>query len=510
MYNILRFLALFKGYTVKISKHMLCLCQANLLILLLVSAFKTTMRKLFYFLLIYILFSFQAYCQKYANNWYFGNLAGINFSGPLPVALTNSTMITDEGSASISDAGGNLLIYTDGVTVFNRNGAIMPNGTGLKGHFSSTQSALIVPKPGSPDRYFLFTADAGEYVDIPNDGIHFSEIDMTLNGGLGDIIPSTKNTTLLATDATEKLCAVKHGNGNDVWIIVHGWNNNTFYAYLVNSNGVNTTPVISQSGSVHSGNADNSIGQMKCSPQGNKLALAVRISGFFELFDFDNTTGVLSNPLTLQIPQFISAYGVEFSPDGSRLYVSTADFHTLYQYNLLAGSPTAIINSLLSIANLSATYGGSMQLAPDGKIYIALNSGLSGGPYLGKINLPNVLGTGCNYTNSGVYLGGGTCFFGLPNFISNYLLPTTMNENNFKNYVDVYYDEQSKSLKINFESDNLENTKVKLMDITGKEITSATLKNKNTEVFLPLIKTGIYILELSNNVTIFNKRINIW
>ena len=77
-------------------------------------------------------------------NWYFGNRAGVNFSSGAPVALTNGQIVTTEGCATISDATGNLLFYTDGVSVWNRNHAVMANGAGLFGHASSTQSAIIV------------------------------------------------------------------------------------------------------------------------------------------------------------------------------------------------------------------------------------------------------------------------------------------------------------------------------------------------------------------------------
>ncbi|MEP7170583.1 MAG: hypothetical protein ABI855_14530, partial [Bacteroidota bacterium] len=304
-----------------------------------------------YILIVFVFFFVKTIAQQQAYHWYFGNHAGIDFSSGSALAVNNGALLTDEGCSSISDAVGNLLFYTNGVLVYNNLHQLMPNGTGLLGHISSTQSSLIVQKPGTTDHYFIFTSDAGEYVAPPNDGIHFSEVDMSLNSGNGDVIASTKNTPLLGT-ATEKLCGTLHSNGTDIWVMAHGWNDSTFYAYLVTNAGVNTTAVTSTSGSIHGGSDDNTIGQMKFSPQGNKLALAVRISGFFELFDFDNSTGIISNPVLLQIPQFLSAYGVEFSPDGSRLYVCTDSFTSLYQYDLSSGNATTIINSLLTVGTV--------------------------------------------------------------------------------------------------------------------------------------------------------------
>ena len=99
--------------------------------------------------LLLLLFGNELYCQLESNNWYFGNFAGVTFSNGSPVALTNGALITTEGVATISDGAGNLLLYTDGVTVYNRNHVTMTNGTGLFGDASSTQSAIIVKQPGN-------------------------------------------------------------------------------------------------------------------------------------------------------------------------------------------------------------------------------------------------------------------------------------------------------------------------------------------------------------------------
>ncbi len=143
-----------------------------------------------------------AFTQEEANTWYFGRNAGIDFSSGNPVALTNGQLNTFEGSSTISDKNGNLLFYSDGATVWNRNHIIMPNGTGLLGNSSSSQSALIVPNPTISNIYYLFTVDAQEN---NTNGVNYSIIDMNLDNGDGDI--STKNIPLI-NSATEKITAV--------------------------------------------------------------------------------------------------------------------------------------------------------------------------------------------------------------------------------------------------------------------------------------------------------------
>ena len=134
--------------------------------------------------------SISLFSQNEANYWFFGENVGLNFNSNPPADITGS-LSTDEGSASISDSNGVLQFYSDGSTVFTRSGTVMPNGLGLLGNSSSAQSAMIVPKPLDPNIYYLFTV--GNQTDgTGGNGVHFSEIDMRLNAGLGDI--SVKNT----------------------------------------------------------------------------------------------------------------------------------------------------------------------------------------------------------------------------------------------------------------------------------------------------------------------------
>ena len=87
-----------------------------------------------------------------------------------------------EGCATASDTAGNLLFYTDGATVWNANHVPMLNGNGLNG-LGSTQAAIVVPAPLNLNKYYIFTVDTNGGVR----GFCYNEVDMTLNGGLGDV-----------------------------------------------------------------------------------------------------------------------------------------------------------------------------------------------------------------------------------------------------------------------------------------------------------------------------------
>jgi len=214
------------------------------------------------FTLFFLLFFNQANAQDEANIWYFGYNAGIDFNSGAPVALTDGQLSTYEGCVTISNAAGELLFYTDGIKVWDKNHTIMPNGFDLLGNSSSTQSGIIVPNPANPNIYYVFTVDELCY---PN-GLRFSEVDLSLNGGTGDVT-SNKNIPL-HTPSTEKITAIKHANGIDFWVITHDWNSNDFLSFKVTAAGVNLVPVVSSVGNQHNGSTNHAIGYLKASVMG--------------------------------------------------------------------------------------------------------------------------------------------------------------------------------------------------------------------------------------------------
>jgi PKD repeat protein len=341
------------------------------------------------------------------TNWYFGNNAGVTFNSGAPVALTNGILTTTEGVATISDNSGNLLFYTDGVTVYNRIHGVMANGNGLFGDASSTQSAIIVQKPGSTNIYYVFTSDN----DAGPNGICYSIVDMNLSAGLGAV--TIKNTPLYSPSC-EKLCAIRHCNNQDIWVVSHDWNSNTFRAWSVDNLGVGNIQSWSNAGITPSGITQSSYGQLKASSDGRKLAacyygLTGSGANILQTYDFNNLTGFVSNAQTLATDQGL--YSVEFSPNNRVLYAGT-NGGLLLQFNLCSNPiPRYVVSN-------AGPFIGSLQLGPDGKIYVARNN-----TSLSVINNPNVVGVGCGYSNLSIPLAGRSSRMGLPNFASYYAPP---------------------------------------------------------------------------------------
>ncbi len=349
-----------------------------------------------------LLTAIAIHAQNETNNWYFGNNAGLNFNSGTAVAASGGALNMQEGCGAISDNNGNLLFYTDGMKVWNRSLQQMLNGYGLVGAPSSGQTGLVITKPGSTTIFYIFTVDE----NARSRGLRYSTVDMSLDGGMGDI---TEKNTLLFAPATEKMAAVKHANGVDLWFVCHKWESNEFVSYLVTETGIlNASPIVSKVGTVHEGHVSRSRGYMKLSPRGDKLALAIESMNRFELYDFNNLTGTVSNPLIFP-DNYVTAYGVEFSPDGKFLYGSERWGDKLYQFDISSGNLTTILASQTLLANGNAK---GIQLASDGKIYVANTSGM-----IGVVNNPTDAGSASNY-NAYSQNVSGSSLEGLPGFVA--------------------------------------------------------------------------------------------
>ena len=405
------------------------------------------------------------YAQKEADNWYFGRNAGVSFQNGAPVGLADGRLNTLEGCSSISDRDGSLLFYTDGSTIWNADHDVMQNGQGLNGDFSSTSSGLIVPQPNNPGIYFVFTVDEPHHFnadndpstsdgDGVNDGLNYSIVDITEDGGLGAVI--SKNIPLITYDfsnplaallkCSEKITAVRGADCESFWLITHFVD--TFYAFRVDETGVVVdptapipSPVISQVGIEVplTGYRRNALGYLKASPDGTKLGVChfgvidadgpprfVDGDGAIALYDFDDATGIVSNEVLLK--ESGSPYGVEFSPEGRKLYATMGEgingggTNFLLQYDLEA----ADIRASEYIVNTSEIYSaGALQLGPDGRIYRALtqflpDGGFANDDYLGVINNPEADGPMVDYNPLGVRIdidGRRGSRIGLPPFI---------------------------------------------------------------------------------------------
>jgi len=365
---------------------------------------------------------FFSYAQNRNSVWCFGDSAGIDFGSGLPVTF-QSGMDSRGSCVSISDNNGNLLFYAatmykyaisidNSTFVFNSTGSVMQDGDSIVGE-GWYQELVIVPNPANDSVYYLFSINV-----TGNNGLVYSIIDMKQNGGLGAV--TAKNIQLQSFEQVDCLNAVKHGNGRDWWLIFRKSDaltfssNNDWYSYLITPNGIQNLSVQSVGSQNRTGGAHT-----------NWL-------GLIEVYDFDRCTGLLNNPVTIEPdlgnPPYPFIWSCEFSPDESKLYVTTNQTTSyLFQYDLNAPNIPGSKDTLWSF-NLFPYAIGGLKLAPDNKIYLSnvYYNASNYYPYrdsvynmynmnLSVINQPDSLGAACDFQPYSFYLGGKRTYLGLPN-----------------------------------------------------------------------------------------------
>ncbi len=308
----------------------------------------------------------------FTNQWYFGERAGIEFNTLTDptVAITDANLMdSPEGCASMSDANGELLFYTNGNTIWNKEHEIMLNGTSIGGDSTSTQAAIAVQAPYETTIYYVFTT---QEIEADSSFLSYSIVDMKHDLAKGMVV--AKNIPLFF-NSTERL--IVSDFFNNISVMVHEVNNNSFRNYPVTMTGIGA-PLFYPIGTDHSADSEDlSRGYMKFSQDNNLLAVPIQAGtdNFIEIFDYDDATDSLSNPRLIDIdePAPSRIYGLEFSMDGSQIYYTTST--TVAQFALDSLGTDNEIADIEATKNIieTGTGLGALQLGPDGQMYMAVD-----------------------------------------------------------------------------------------------------------------------------------------
>lgn len=470
--------------------------------------------------------------QGFTNIWQLGYDAGplyqkslIDFnSGQATVDSIIRPMNFSSEEAIICDSNGQILFYTNGIYIANRNHDTLLNGSGLNpGMFTDDwaefglplfQGALILPWPDSSHKYFLIHETIDYNAGVRPSVLYYSIIDMTLDNGLGGVIE--KNDTLLSRILDfGGITACKHGNGRDWWVFVHKHLADLFYKILITPIGITTIDSQSVGGPITDyGN------EAVFSPDGNWFATFDNLSKL-RLYNFDRCSGNLSNLQYFNIvPDSVLAACLSFSPNSNVMYASTLT--EVFQFDLLAGNILAsqkliaIFDGYYSPFPPFATTFCWHMLGPDGKIYINSSNSVVD---LHMINFPDSLDTLCNLQQHSFHLSGfndGT----LPNHINYWLGPITgspcdtivkVRENVFHNFNLTVFPNPlvDGMLRIFYRLPQHKEGDLELFDLNGKRVFSCRLPMWSTQqaLKLPKLSAGIYALSITSGGSSMVKKV---
>lgn len=304
----------------------------------------------------------------------------------------------------MSDEHGNLLFYTNGCKILNKQHALMENGDNINSGsthdlycintgYPAVHSLMALPYPGHDEQYFLF--HQRDYGDTYNYDLLFSRIDMKANGGQGKVLE--KNVGLIHDTLGLTVSAVKHANGRDWWIMTGEQYNDNLYCFLLDTSGIHPTPIVHAASWME---PDQYPGIICFSPDGRKMAHSGQGSpAAFRIYDFDRCTGEISNPVDLEIPDDEAYVSWPcFSPNSRYLYLTNL-VSKLYQYDTWAsdiGASVQLIgeyDGFLADYNVPATMF-TMTLGPDQRIYMSANNSVR---YLHTIHHPDEPGPACDF-----------------------------------------------------------------------------------------------------------------
>ena len=332
-----------------------------------------------------------------------------------------------QSCSNISDLEGNLLFYSSGFVLFDKDGYAINNGkqincplgtklcTNYGGLSLFHQTDIILPKKGN--QYYVFATGmsdsaADKYLNHTEtifDVLNYSVVDMDSNNGMGEVV--VKNKIIMQNQRywNVGLTAVKHANGKDWWLVKSDCLNNRFQLFLVKEDSIEG-PFYQNFGITSYWCTWPT--KLNFSSDGSKLIGNIYRDYYensefnrTEIYDFDRCTGTITYNQHFFVPFDTITYmnwdkmqGVEFSPNGKLAYVCS--MYNVWQIDL--ENPNKKDALLLSgpdtTLNVFPWYD-MLALGPDNKIYIGTASGSRA---LSTIDSPDVKGLGCKFHRHGV------------------------------------------------------------------------------------------------------------
>jgi len=443
----------------------------------------------------------------------------------IKIDFNNAPVVSEEenipfeiytSNATMSDKEGNLLFYTNGCEIANKNHEIMMNGDNLnpgevhdfichRGYAGTNQSFIVLPG-FAQERYLLFHKSQvfDSFYGVFSNKLLYTEIDMSLDDGLGEVV--IKNNLILSdTMRAGEMTAIKHENGIDWWLLSGRYDSNEFFSFLIDESGI-SDPMYQSVGAITNNLLGDGSGQVIFSPDGTRYARYNQIDGLY-LYDFDRNTGLLSNFQAIEVDTFQKVGGCAFSSNSRFLYVSTRNF--LYQFDMEEDDIAAskiLIDTYDWFADPGQTSFYQMQLAPDCRIFMNSTNAVD---ELHVIHNPNEKGLACNFEQRGFQLTSNHQF-SMPHFpyyrmdtgfpicdtslvVSSMDIPVVKRPK-----IKVFPNPTSDYLTLSFSESSSQKRQALLVNLLGQQIADFSIAAGSPQVELDLvdIPKGIYLLQI--------------
>jgi hypothetical protein len=392
---------------------------------------------------LYIYFSFFStvlaqYNRKIYNEWMYFQNGKLNFNtNPISSSYQFTHNDYRESYTTICDTTGSVIFAYDGLSVYNKNYQIIPNGDTIDYSQSSHQNGLFLPMPNNDSLIYLFVIkDANYYRDFRTTNKvkpSYTILNKNLNNRLGGIqnINGTiqKRIEFGPDTVTELFTAIPYCDG--YWLIYIGQLQKKLYAYKLTAFGLDTNKVESVINSERKGGFTRF--KFKSSLDGNLLLFSDDDPlpppdwgrGYWDWMEFDKQTGKVISSTKKYFPTLTENEGSDFgaggfpvfsfSPNDSLIYyISTKHFDFTGNENYNRESQIIQLEryaaDLVASRQIVARYQyrswipeedkkafRDLQLGPDGKIYIKRYGFTGGGDnMMAVIKEPNKRGTACN------------------------------------------------------------------------------------------------------------------
>lgn len=365
--------------------------------------------------------------QRQDNHWIFGpgtsltnakyGLNQIDFFSDTPtVKLVQELIAAQPSLQTISDAEGNLKLFSNGCKIYNYKYIPYSNpDPAIPGIFG--QSFCTIPYSYPSDGYIFISIFDSLYYFIYKSFELKPGIGYITNGYQFDIFSCSNdkcdflNSGIISSAPSQHyidyVSPVKHGNGRDWWLVSPGVENNSYHRALVTPTGI--TDMGWSSIGIPFG-PDAYGGNMTFSRNGEMMARSDGFNGI-HLYGFDRCTGEFTwykRLAVFSLGQVESAF-CGFSNNDRFLYVAyggklgNKDGSVIYQLNLEKSDPWMSRIRVGEITENNCYAGNSVYgpfvNGPDGKLY---NFVYSFCDLLHVIHQPDSLGMACQVENDAI------------------------------------------------------------------------------------------------------------